>query len=127
MFEITGPLSLDYRKNEVSEMLNSQKNNSLSVVCADRRDGRRQGEKATIEYLTSKGFQRSPVIESCDSGARVVLNDVEVGDTLDIVLKTKSQVRDGEARVAWIKRLGSGRAIAGLQFLNVTNSLAQSA
>ena len=65
-----------------------------------------------------------PVIECTEYGARVVLNgNATQGEDINVVVKTDKYSLIGEARVAWTSPLSNGRAVAGLEFLNVTSVL----
>jgi hypothetical protein len=101
---------------------------SLSKGPSDRRGVARQREGATIEVRNgNSGFVSAPLIEYSQFGARLVLSNVSIGQSLDFVISTARRTVSGQGRVAWTSPLSNGRAVVGLELVRIVSVANQAA
>lgn len=99
------------------------KNKSLSHLVDERRGRPRTAKNATIAFTVGENSTSCPVIEMSNYGARIVLNhNTNVNQTIEIRAITSRLTIKGKARVAWTSPLTNGRAVVGLEFLEVSRS-----
>ncbi len=107
----------------MSQSVLNRQDKSMNHLVDERRGRPRATQTATVVITVGQKSVACPVIEMSNYGARIVLDhNANVNQKLEIRASTPRLTLKGRARVAWASPLNNGRAVVGLEFLEICRS-----